>query len=72
MVCIVLSILFGVVPCLVNKIFDGLASTLFNCPFIEEAVYLKGFDCVSIALDKNRRWVLGLWAPKKVFSRQES
>ena len=54
---IVPPIPFWAVASPANEIFNNQALTSFDHPLVEEVVNLKEFDCVSIALNKNKRWV---------------
>lgn len=55
---IIPPISLGAIPSLLDKVLYNMASTFLNYLFIKKAVNLKGFNCVSIALNKNRRRML--------------
>lgn len=52
---IILSILFKAIANLANKVFNCITFIIFDNLLIEQAVYLKKFKDVSIAINTNKQ-----------------
>lgn len=53
---IVLPILLWAVTGLVSKTFNYMALTFFYSLVVKWAFYFKGFECISVTINKYNKW----------------